>query len=156
MASKRGRPTRYLTKTEFKILKALFKRGIPKVDALTSINMTLPTFNARIREAHTDSDAPKKELSPAQKTNIKYIFELLKTQAEHAQTLVRRLNLDEGRNVRWLLATLYPNQYSQRVAEDRVMKDDIIRDYDEPSEAQQQASELLSEGDTPDVPGLDD
>ena len=36
------------------------------------------------------------------------------------------------------------------------MKDDVIRDYDDPSEAQEQASELLAEGEKPDVPGLDD
>ena len=151
-----GRPKRYLTEREFDILQALLRQGVTLKDALSEINMPVSTFHARVREAEADADLPKKELSEAQKRNIKYIFKLLRAQAHHAKRLVDRLDLNEGRNVRWLLATLYPDRYSQRVAETRTLKDDIIEDFGDPSEAQKQASELHAEGVTPDVPGLED
>ena len=154
--AKKGRPTRYFTPTEFEVLKALFRQGIPQVHALAEIKWTPPAFHRRRAEAEADAELPQKELPFKRRQNVQFIFELLKARREHAQTLVSRLNLDDGRNVRWLLATLYPDVYSQRVSEDRTIKDDVIRDYDEPSEAQEQASELLAEGDKPDVPGLDD
>ena len=155
MANKPGRPKRYLTEKEFDILQVLFRRGITQQDGLTEIEMPVPTFNARVKEAMSDASRPRKELSTAQKRNIKYIFKLLEAQGAHIQSLVDRLDLDLDCNVRWLLATLYPDRYSQRVAEQRALRDDLIEEYDDPSKAQKQASELLAEGDTPNVPGLD-
>ena len=156
MKDNRGRPTRYLTENEFRTLKALFSNGIPLGDALAEIQMPHSVYNSRVRDAMLDANKPKKELSAAKKRNIKYIFELLKARGQHAQTLVERLDLGDAKNIRWLLATLYPDVYSQRVSEDRSLKTAEIQVYDEPSAAQQQASDLLAEGDTPNVPGLDE
>lgn len=156
MAKLGGRPKRYLTPTEFKVIQALFRNGVPIKTALAEIGMAKSVFDSRVRDAMSDSSVPSKELPYKRQQNVKFIFQLFVAQREHSQTLVKRLDLDDGRNVRWLLATLYPDTYSQRVAEERTLKDDSIRDYDEPSAAQQQASELLGEGDKPDVPGLDD
>lgn len=154
--AKTGRPTRYLTPTEYEILLALYKHGVPQKHALAEIKMAKSVFDSRVKDAQADADIPSKELPFKRRQNVEFIFKLLQARKEHAQTLVRRLDLDDGRNVRWLLATLYPDVYSQRVSEDRTMKDDVIADYDEPSQAQQQASELLAEGDKPNVPGLED
>ena len=156
MKAKPGRVTRYLTKKEFDVLHALFRQGVTQKDALAEINMPVPTYNARVKEAQADADMPKSELTKAQKRNVKYVFQLLQAQGHHAKSLVKRLDLNDGSNVRWLLATLYPDRYSQRVAETRTLKDDMIVEFGDPSEAQTQASELLAEGDTPDVPGLED
>ena len=151
-----SRQKRYLTEKEFDILRALFRQGITQKNALAEIKMSVSTFHERLKEARADADLPKKELTKAEKRNVTYIFELLQAQAHHAKALVDRLDLDEGRNVRWLLATLYPDQYSQRVSEARTLKEDMIVEFGDPSEAQTQASELLAEGDVPDVPGLED
>lgn len=153
--AKAGRPTRYLTPTEYEVLRALFRQGIPKLHALAEIKWSKPAFNRRVKEAQADAELPRSSLPFKRRQNVEFIFGLEEARKEHAKTLVSKLDLDDGRNVRWLLATLYPDVYSQRVSEDRTLKDDVIRDYDEPSEAQQQASELLDEGEKPDVPGLD-
>ena len=155
MANKRGRPKRYLTEKEYGILEALRRHGVSLKHALSEIGMSADTYQARRKEAMSDSALPAKELSAARKRNMKYIFNLIKAEGEHVKTLVDRLDLDVSRNVRWLLATLYPDSYSQHVAENRLLRDDVIETFDEPSEAQTQASELLAEGDTPNVPGME-
>ena len=155
MKGKVGRKIRYLTEKEFVVMEALFRCGVTKQDALAEIKMTASVFNTRVKEAMEHADLPKKELTKAQKKNIDYIFKLLEAQGSHAKRLVDKLDLDEGLNVRWLLATLYPDRYSQRVSEARAMKDDVIEDFGDPSEAQTQASELLGEGDKPDIPGME-
>ena len=112
--AKVGRPTRYFTPTEFEVLRALLRQGIPQIHALAEIKWTKDTFDRRRREAEADALLPQKELPFKRRQNVQFIFELLEARKEHAQTLVRRLDLDDGRNVRWLLATLYPDVYSQR------------------------------------------
>ena len=71
------------------------------------------------------------------------------------KSLVSRLDLSNSRNVRWLLATLYPDVYSQKVSEERILRDDTIATFEDPTAAQKQASDLLEEGDTPNVPGME-
>lgn len=156
MKAKRGRPIRYLTEREVDQLEAMFRHGVTERDALADIDMPVGTYKARYKEAMEQADTLKKDLTKAQKNNIKYIFRLLRAKAHHAKKLVDKLDLNDGRNVRWLLATLYPDTYSQHVAEVRTLKEDMIVEFGDPSEAQTQASELLAEGDAPDVPGLED
>ena len=150
-----ARKKRYFTESEFKILCALYHQGIPQKHALAEINMAASVYDTRKKEAFADADLPKSKLTKAQKRNVEYIFQLIQAQSTHAKSLVSRLDLSNDRTLRWLLSTLYPDVYSQKVAEERILRDDVIAVFDDPSAAQEQASELLSEGDTPDVPGME-
>ena len=142
MRAKRGRPIRYLTEREVDKLEAMFRHGITERAALADIEMPVPTYKARCKEAMEQADLLKKDLTDAQKRNIKNIFRVLRAQAHHAKALVDRLDLNEGGNIRWLLSTLYPDQYSQRVAEMRALTDDVT-DTDTPdtSEAEKGLAE---------------